>query len=108
MRARRPRRKLTGSAEKHGVCNDKSSDAGVENFSQTINLFGYIIEGRIKVQNKLLTPEQQYMIDQVAATLAIEEMSLTQQGYNNIKLILTGEKTADEAVADTIRRYFHG
>ena len=59
------------------------------------------------MQNKLQAHEQQYMIDQVAATLAIEEMSLTQQGYNNIKLILTGEKTADEAVADTIRIYFH-
>lgn len=46
------------------------------------------------------------MIDQVEATLAIEDMSLTQQGYNNIELIITGEKTADEAVADTIRRYF--
>lgn len=60
------------------------------------------------MQNKLMTPEQQYMTDQVAATLAIEEMSLTKHGYNDIKLILTGEKTADEAVADTIRRHFHG
>lgn len=60
------------------------------------------------MQCKLPTPEQQYMIDQVTATLAIEDMPLTQQGYNNIKLILTGEKTADEAVADTIRRHFHG
>ena len=60
------------------------------------------------MQNKLTTPEQQYMIDQVAATLAIEEMSLTQQGYNDIKLIITGKKTADEAVADTIRKHFHG
>ena len=60
------------------------------------------------MQCKLTTNEQQYMFDQVAATLAIEEMSLTQQGYDNIKLIITGEKTADEAVADTIRRHFHG
>lgn len=64
------------------------------------------IKGKLKVHNKLPTPEQQYMIDQVEATLAIEDMSLTQQGYNNIKLIITGEKTADESVADTIRRYF--
>lgn len=60
------------------------------------------------MQCKLTIHEQQYIIDQVAATLAIEEMSLTQQGYNNIKLILADEKTADEAVADAIRRHFHG
>ena len=60
------------------------------------------------MQNKLTIHEQQYIIDQVAATLAIEEMSLTRQGYNDIRMIITGEKSADEAVADTIRRYFHG
>lgn len=66
------------------------------------------IKNSHQVQNQLPTPEQQYMINQVAATLAIEDMALTRQGYNNIKLILTGEKAADEAVADTIRGYLHG
>ena len=60
------------------------------------------------MQEKLPTPEQQHMIDQVAATLAIEDLTLTQQGCKNVTQIITGEKTAEEAIADTIRRYFHG
>ena len=38
--------------------------------------------------NKTLTPKQQYMIDQVAATMAIEDMPLTPQAYENIRELI--------------------
>ena len=57
---------------------------------------------------KPITPEQKYMIDQVAATMSIENMPLTEQCYKNLHDIVTGEKTKDEIIADIKRRYTHG
>ena len=48
--------------------------------------------------NKTLTPKQQYMIDQVAATMAIENMPLTPQAYEDITAIVTGKKTSDQII----------
>lgn len=55
--------------------------------------------------NKTLTPEQQYMIDQVAATMAIEDMPLTPQAYENIRMIAAGEKTADQIIEEIKKEY---
>ena len=54
---------------------------------------------------KPLTPEQQYTIEQVAATMAIEDMPLTEQCYENLKLMATGKKTKKEIISDITRRY---
>lgn len=55
--------------------------------------------------NKTLTPKQQYMIDQVAATMAIEDMPLTPQAYENIRMIAAGEKTADQIIEEIKKEY---
>lgn len=55
--------------------------------------------------NKTLTPKQQYMIDQVAATMAIENMPLTPQAYENIRMIAAGEKTADQIIEEIKKEY---
>lgn len=57
--------------------------------------------------SKKLTPEQQNMINQVAATMAIENMPLTEQCYKNLYAMATKEKTKDEIIADIKRRYIH-
>ena len=45
------------------------------------------------------------MIDQVAATMAIENMPLTPQAYENIRMIATGEKTADQIIEEIKKEY---
>lgn len=52
-----------------------------------------------------LTPEQQFMIDQVAATMAIEDMPLTDQAYKNLIDIATDRKTVDEVINEITKRY---
>lgn len=52
-----------------------------------------------------LTPKQQYMIDQVAATMAIEDMPLTDQARQNLIDVATGRKTTDEVAAEITKRY---
>ena len=52
-----------------------------------------------------LTPEQQFMIDQVAATMAIEDMPLTDQARQNLIDLVTGRKTSDEIRAEITKRY---
>lgn len=54
-----------------------------------------------------LTPEQQDMIDQVAASMAIENMPLTKRCYDNMRAVLTGEKTEEQVAQEIIRRYTH-
>ena len=57
--------------------------------------------------NKTLTPKQQYMIDQVAATMAIEDMPLTPQAYENLRMIAAGEKTTDQIIEEIRKRHCH-
>lgn len=59
------------------------------------------------MNKKLLTPEQQNMIDQVAASMAIENMPLTQECYDNMQSVLTGEKTEEQIAQEIIRRCTH-
>ena len=55
-----------------------------------------------------LTPEQQYMIEQVAATMAIENMPLTEQCYENLEALASGGETADEIILRIMGRYADG
>jgi len=52
-----------------------------------------------------LTPQQQYHIDQVAATMAIENMPLTEKAYQNLVQIATGEKTVEQVIEEIKREY---
>ena len=42
-----------------------------------------------------LTSQQQYNIEQVAATMAIEDMPLTERAYKHLVQQATGEKTVE-------------
>lgn len=59
------------------------------------------------MSDKKLTLEQQYMIDQVAATMAIENMPLSKENIETLQKIVTGEITIEESIAATKRRYSH-
>ena len=59
------------------------------------------------MQNQHLTAEQQSVINQVAATMEIENMPLTQRCYENLGATATGEKTVEEVIAEILRRYAH-
>lgn len=52
-----------------------------------------------------LTAEQQDMIDQVAATMSISNMPLTDQCYADLIATLTGEKTEEEVIVEIKQRY---
>ncbi len=55
-----------------------------------------------------LTPQQQYNIDQVAATMAIEDMPLNEKTYNYLVQLATGEKTADQIAEEIKKEYQNG
>lgn len=57
--------------------------------------------------DKELTSEQQHMIDQVAATMAIENMHLSKENIETLQKIVTGESTIEESITATKRRYSH-
>lgn len=49
-----------------------------------------------------LTSKQQNVIDQVAATMAIEDMPLTEKCYQNLKDTVTGKKTEEQVIREII------
>ena len=51
------------------------------------------------------SPEQKSIIEQIAATMAIEDMPLTERCYENLRATITGEKTENEVIAEITRRY---
>lgn len=55
-----------------------------------------------------LTPQQQYNIDQVAATMAIEDMPLTERAYKHLVQVATGEKTTDQIEEEIKKEYQNG
>lgn len=55
-----------------------------------------------------ITAKQQDMINQVAATMAIEDMHLTETNKKELKNILTGKTTIKESIENTKRKYYHG
>lgn len=46
-----------------------------------------------------------YKLQQVASTMSIENMDLTEQAYSNLQSIATRQKTVDEVVEEIKRRY---
>lgn len=57
------------------------------------------------MNKKHLTPDQEDMINQVAATMAISNMPLTEEAYADLLAIASGEKTVEQAVEKMKRRY---
>jgi len=57
---------------------------------------------------KGLTPRKQYQIGQVAATMAIEDMQLDRQAYENLVQLAEGAKTADQLINGIIEEYANG
>ena len=54
-----------------------------------------------------LTPEQQFMINQVEATMTIENMPLTEQAKQNLIDVATGRKTTEQVAEEIRKRYTH-
>ena len=52
-----------------------------------------------------LSPQQQYKINQVAANMAIEEMLLDENAYDNLTQLATGKKTADQIISEIKKEY---
>ena len=52
--------------------------------------------------------QKQYYIEQVAATMAIEDMPLDRQTYENLVQIATGAKTADQLISELKKEYANG
>lgn len=55
-----------------------------------------------------LTPQQQYDIAQVAATMAIENMPLDEKTYSYLVELATGEKDADQIIEEIKKEYTNG
>lgn len=56
-------------------------------------------------QQKRLTPKQQYMVDQVIATMRIEDMEPSKECIDGMKKIISGEKTIEESIKELDMRY---
>lgn len=55
-----------------------------------------------------LTPQQQYDIAQVAATMSIEDMPLNEKAYNYLVQLATDEKTIDQIIEEIKKEYTNG
>ena len=54
---------------------------------------------------KQLTPKQQYMIDQVTATMKIEDMEPSEDCIENLKKVAAGEKTIKQVIKELDMKY---
>lgn len=52
--------------------------------------------------------QKQNYIKQVAATMAIEDMHLDEQTYENLRQLAAGEKTADQLIREIKKEYDNG
>lgn len=52
--------------------------------------------------------QKQYYIKQVAATMAIEDMPLDEQTYENLRQLAASEKTADQIIIEIKKEYANG
>lgn len=52
-----------------------------------------------------LTPQQQYHIEQVAATMAIEDMPLDTQAYRCLEQLASGEKNINQIIYEITKEY---
>ena len=55
-----------------------------------------------------LTPQQQYDIDQIAATMGLEDMPLNEKPYRYLVQLATGEKNADQIIDAIKKEYQNG
>lgn len=55
-----------------------------------------------------LTPKQQYDINQVAATMELEDMPLNEKTYNYLVCLAVGEKTIDQIIDEIKKEYTNG
>ncbi len=55
-----------------------------------------------------LTPQQQYDIDQIAATMGLEDMPLDEKTYNYLVQLATGEKSANQIIDAIKKEYTNG
>lgn len=55
-----------------------------------------------------LTPQQQYDIDQIAATMGLEDMPLNEKTYRYLVQLATGEKNADQIIDAIKKEYPNG
>lgn len=55
-----------------------------------------------------LTPQQQYDIDQVAATMGLEDMPLNEKTCRYLVQLATGEKNADQIIDAIKKEYQNG
>ncbi len=52
-----------------------------------------------------LEPQKQFHIEQVAATMAIEDMPIDSQTRENLMQIAAGEKSADQIISEIKKEY---
>lgn len=57
------------------------------------------------MQNKTITLKQKKMIEQVAATMAVENMPLSRDCYNNLRAMASGEKTREQVSQEITAKY---
>ena len=57
------------------------------------------------MQNKTITRKQKKMIEQVAATMAVENMPLSRDCYNNLRAMASGEKTREQVSQEITAKY---
>lgn len=54
-----------------------------------------------------LTPEQQKIIKQVEANMALSDMPLTEKCYQDLIDIATGKKSSEEVIEEITKKYMH-
>ena len=54
-----------------------------------------------------LTPEQEEMIRQVEATMAVEDLPLTEEARKNLYAIASGEQTVQQVIEHIKAKYQH-
>ena len=57
---------------------------------------------------KELEPQKQFHIEQVAATMAIEDMPIDEQTRENLMQIAAGEKTVNQIISEIKKEYANG
>ena len=58
-----------------------------------------------RICNKAMTPMQEKMIEQVAATMSIENMPLSQACHKNLKAMASGKKTREQVTQEITEKY---
>ncbi len=57
------------------------------------------------MSHKPISPRQEKMIRQVAATMEVEHMPLSQDCYDNLTAMASGEKTCEQVTREITEKY---